>query len=175
MKIKPFNNEVVIADEAVVKLRRADTDALKEGARKNERRRMRLCAHQSNDAALHEMFIVVTKDVYIRPHKHLAKAESLHVLEGEVDVVFYDENGAITDILEMGDFASGKLFYYRVSDPVYHTLVLKSETLSFHEATTGPFDRAQTVYAPWSPEETDKAGVKKFREDLEARLKRPQR
>ena len=46
------------------------------------------------------MFIALSDETYIRPHKHLNKSESLHVLEGSADVVFFDEKGKITKIID---------------------------------------------------------------------------
>ena len=141
-------------------------DRLAEQARENERRRMRLCAHRSSDDALHEMLIVHTPETYVRPHKHLAKSESFHVIEGEADVVLFDEEGRIVELISMGPYPSGACFYYRLADPYYHGLVIHSELFLFHETTNGPFDRRDTLFAPWSPPENDPAAVRAYREQL---------
>jgi len=46
----------------------------------------------------------------------------------------------------MGELASGYPFYYRLADPVFHTLKIHSDFLVFYEATTGPFVKASTVF-----------------------------
>jgi len=50
--------------------------------------------------------IVLSGNTYIRPHKHLAKSESFHVIEGLVDIVILDDQGAITEVIQLGDFQS---------------------------------------------------------------------
>ena len=93
---------------------------------------------------------------------HLNKIESVHVIEGLVDVVLFDEEGTVTEIIRMGDLSSGRKFYYRMAAPSYHTLFIVSELLVFHEITNGPFRRPDTVFAPWAPDEGDTAGQVEF-------------
>jgi cupin fold WbuC family metalloprotein len=165
--MKQANKEVFYADEQIVKVGWQDIEFLKERVGDTERKRIRLCAHKGVDDKLQEMFIVLAKGTYIRPHKHLNKAESLHVIEGSADVVFFDEAGAITDTIRLGEYSSGHRFYYRVTEPVYHTLLVHSKVLVFHEATLGPFLRSDTVFAPWAPDESDVAATRAFTEQLE--------
>ncbi len=108
------------------------------------------------------MLIVHMAGAYGRPHKHLGRSESFHVVQGQGDVVIFDDAGVVRRVVSMGDFASGAMFYYRLSVPYYHTLLVHSETLVFLEVTTGPFDRKTTVFAPWSPPESEPAAVRDF-------------
>lgn len=163
---KEFNKEVYYATDKVIKLGKKEIQMLKEKAMSNERKRCRICAHSDVNEELHEMFIVHTKDTYVRPHKHLNKCESMYIIEGSAKVVIFDETGNITGVIQMGDYSSGRRFYYRISDPYYHTLCITSEFLVFHETTKGPFKRKDTIFAPWSPEESDTPNVKKFLEQL---------
>src|SRR5580704_9266068 len=98
METKTESAEVLYADERIVTIDAADIADLAGAAAVNPRRRIRVCAHRSVDDRLHEMVIVHTKDTYVRPHKHLGKAESFHVIEGEVDVVVFDEHGAVDEV-----------------------------------------------------------------------------
>lgn len=66
----------------------------------------------------------------------------------------------------MGDYTSARKFYYRLCSPVYHTLIITSDILVFHECTNGPFERSETVYAPWSPKENEYESVKNFMNKL---------
>ncbi len=153
MRTRPISNEVLYTDEPIVKISREDMARLIPEAAKNERRRMRLCAHRSVDDPLHEMLIVLAGDTYVRPHKHLHKSESFHVIEGQAEVVIFEEDGSIRDVIPMGEYSSGACFYYRLADACYHGLVVRSEVFAYHETTGGPLDPAQTVFAPWSPAE----------------------
>lgn len=149
------SKEVLYTQDAVVLLAEDDLQKLKKLALLNPRQRVRLCVHRDPDNSLHEMFIVHTKNCYIRPHKHIGKAESMTILEGEVDVFLFHEDGSIRQIIHMGEINSGKLFFYRLSEPIYHMLLIRSEFLVFHEVTEGPFLREQTIFPEWAPCEND--------------------
>jgi cupin fold WbuC family metalloprotein len=149
---------------------RSDIDLLKQLSSHNPRKRIRLCAHENPDDRLHEMLIVHERSAYVRPHKHPGKTESTHIIEGLVDVVIFDDEGQIDRIISMGDYASGKTFYYRMAIPVFHTLIIRSEVLVFHETTNGPFNRSDTVFASWAPEDGDVDSVVSFMTDLKAKI-----
>lgn len=166
MKYLEKSPEVFVADEDIVKVSRADIEFLKERAPATPHRRTRFCAHQNGNDSIHEMLIVLLRGTYIRPHKHVAKVESFHIIEGAVDVVIFDESGNVVEVVRMGDYASGKKFYYRLAQPAYHTLVLRSEMLVLHETTNGPFRREETIFAPWSPVETDTVAAQAFMKKL---------
>lgn len=170
--VTALNEEVLVATGPIVKLSRADIQSLKERALRNSRQRIRICAHKNNQDRLHEMLIVHTKDAYVRPHKHLNKSESFHVIEGKVDVVIFEEGGNVAQVIRMGDYASGRRFYYRIEQPAFHTLLIRSDVLVFHETTNGPFRREDTVFAPWSPEEQDPTGQNDFMKRLRDTVKR---
>ena len=170
MKIKHVNKEVISIDDPIAVLSRENMREIISLAGKNERKRMRICVHRDEQEKHQEMFIVHTKETYVRPHRHMNKAESFEVLEGEVDVVLFDEKGQVTEVVRMSDYASGKPFYYRIASPVYHSLVVRSEHLLFKESTTGPFVRSESEFAPWSPEEKDGAAMKEFTAKLQQKI-----
>jgi len=151
IKIRKESDEVLYPEEDVVYLQLTHIQELKRRAVLNPRHRVRLCAHRSPKDTLHEMFIVHMRDCYVRPHKHLGKVESMAVLEGEVDVVLFHDDGSIRRIIPMGTQNSGKVFFQRLADPIYHTLLIRSEFLVFHEITEGPFLRESTVFPDWAP------------------------
>jgi len=130
---------------------------LKENVRGVERRRARICAHADDQELLQDMLILLERGTYVRPHLHRDKAESLCVIEGEADAVFFDDAGAITEAITIGPAHTGRQFFYRISSPRFHTLLLRSDHFIFHETTTGPFRREFTQAAPWAPEEGDPA------------------
>lgn len=166
MDKKQISSEIIFIKDKTVKVANKDIDLLKRKAVKNLRRRIRLCAHPGIKDNLHEMIIIHTKDAYIRPHLHLNKSESFHIIEGSADVIIFDRKGKITDLIRMGDYLSGKKFYYRISSPAYHSLLIRTEFLAFHEVTNGPFKRDDTIFAPWSPQEEDHPAKKIFMQQL---------
>ena len=105
------------------------------------------------------MLIVHEKSCYVHPHKHLNKTESFHIIEGQADIIIFDENGSIDEIISMGEKASGLKFFYRLPPSRYHTLVINTDVLVFHEITNGPFRLQDTIWAPWAPNEVNKNSV----------------
>lgn len=170
MNLKQRSVDVYIPDATPITLKRRDLEFLKEKVSATSRKRIRICIHTSDNDLIHEMFIVNRYDTYIRPHKHLHKKESYHVIEGKADIILFDEKGSIQNIIPLGDFASGKDFYYKLNDPIYHTMVIHSEYLVFVEVTNGPFRKDDNIFAPWSPDEKDtqavKAYLRKLKQDL---------
>jgi cupin fold WbuC family metalloprotein len=156
MNFTVVNDEVLYSSDTITRVTRADLELLKERARKNPRRRVRLCAHPSVEDTLHEMIIVHSKGNYVRPHKHPQKSESFHIIEGNLVVTIFDDAGTVTQSLAIG--SGNSLLYYRLSEPAFHTVIPIDDVVVFHETTNGPFDRDETVFAPWAPEEDSKDG-----------------
>lgn len=166
VKYRKLNDEVLYPDEPIVQVDRDFIELMKRKADTNVRERIRLCAHQDERDDVHEMIIIHKAGTYVRPHKHLNRSESFHIIEGQADVVIFNDNGEVTDRIAMGTYSSGRHFYYRLADPLYHTLLISSDYVVFHETTSGPFKREETVFPAWAPEEDDTAAVEAFIEDL---------
>jgi cupin fold WbuC family metalloprotein len=165
--VREESPDVLYADQQLVHLRRGDIDLLVEGANSLPRQRIRLCAHRDIEEKVHEMFIVHRKGIHIRPHKHPGKSESFHVIEGIADVVLFGDDGNILNVINMGSYSSGACFYYRLTDPIYHTLLIRSEVFVFQEVAGGPFNRSDMLFAPWAPDDQDESAVKQFSDRLE--------
>lgn len=125
---------------------------LKQAAAESPLKRARLCLHRDKSEAVHEMLIVLAGDVYIRPHRHLNKTESFHLIEGRASVVFFDETGQVERNVRLSR-DRGDAFLYRIGAPVYHTQLIWSDFVVFYECTRGPFLAEETEYASWAPEE----------------------
>jgi cupin fold WbuC family metalloprotein len=126
--------------------------------------------HADSNAAVHEMLIVHAKGCYVRPHKHLNKSESFHIVEGELDVVLLNEAAQIEEVIRMGDYRSGRPYYYRLNQPLYHTLLIRSPQVMFHEVTNGPFQRSDTLFLPGTPEIDNEAEARNYMTVLEATI-----
>jgi cupin fold WbuC family metalloprotein len=173
MQTARINDEVHVAGDRIVKVARHDLALLKTAAGSSRRRRARLCAHKSTQNPLHEMLIVLDGATYVRPHRHPGKSESFHVVEGAVTVVVFTNDGQIDEVIDMGDYHSGKLFYYRLEDPAFHTVLVHSDQAVIHETTNGPFDPTQTQFAPWAPAEEDEVAGRAYLRELARRLPQP--
>jgi len=121
----------------------------------------RICSHSNNKVKIHEMFIFHKKGAYVRPHRHINKLESFHLISGKATIIFFDNNGELKKIIKMGDYKSGKTFYYKIFKSFFHTVLIEKDIL-FHEVTSGPFVKNKTIYAKWSPEEKNNDEVKKY-------------
>jgi cupin fold WbuC family metalloprotein len=175
MRVREVNAEVLVAEGAVAQLDADDVAELKRRAAANERRRIRVCAHRETDDPLHEMLIVHTAGAYVRPHRHPGKSESAHVVEGEADLVLFGDDGAVRDVVELGPHGSGRRFYYRLAEPVDHTLLIRSPFFVFHETTNGPFRREQTEFARWAPDENDREACEAYLRSLGAAVEEARR
>jgi cupin fold WbuC family metalloprotein len=111
------------------------------------------------------MIISLDRDTYIRPHRHAGKSESFHIIDGELTVVLFDDDGRVTQTIEMGPYHTGMAFYYRLMHATFHSVLVNSAQVIFHETTNGPFDPADTEYPEWAPPEGDPA-VSRYLERL---------
>lgn len=145
------SDEVFYADGSIVYVGADDVDFLKYQASENPRGCARLCAHPDAGDALHEMLIVLVKGFCVLPHKHKGKSESFHLVEGEMTVVIFEDDGNIKETIPMAALGNGETFYYRLSEESYHTVIPKTDFVVFHETTNGPFRREDMQFAPWAP------------------------
>jgi cupin fold WbuC family metalloprotein len=127
-------------------------------AKNSARLRSRICCHASHDQSPQEMIICLVKGTYIRPHRHHGRCESGLALEGQADVVIFNQGGEITNAWPMGPMNLGFKFFYRINEPVFHTLIVRSEYFLFHEVSTGPHAHESTEFANWAPDDLSGAG-----------------
>jgi cupin fold WbuC family metalloprotein len=152
------SDEVYYTTSPLTTLSAEDMAFLKARSAENPRRRVRLCVHHDVSEPVHEMLIVHMSGHYARPHKHVAKSESFHIIEGRLKIFLFDDDGRHSGIVQMSDPGGGAAFYYRLASSTFHSLLVETEYVVFHEVTNGPFNRAETIWAPWAPEETDIEG-----------------
>ncbi|HEB85974.1 MAG TPA: cupin fold metalloprotein, WbuC family [Gammaproteobacteria bacterium] len=119
---------------------------------RNEKGRVRINLHSENADPLHEMFIAMRPDSYIRPHKHLNKSEAFHIIYGEADIIIFEDDGRIREVVHLASGSSIKAFYYRMSKSFFHTLVIRSDVLVVHEITNGPFINDATIFGDFAPD-----------------------
>jgi cupin fold WbuC family metalloprotein len=161
--VRKINDEVYYTADGVTLVGPEEIAFLKARAAETPRQRTRLCTHPAPDSGLHEMLIVHGRDAYVRPHRHLGKSESLHVMEGRATAILFDEGGTPRRRVPLGD---GACRYYRIDDAVFHSLLIESDWFVFHEVTAGPFDPAKTEWASWSPDGKDDAAAQRYMSGL---------
>ncbi len=143
-----------------ITLNARDVDELEKLVLFTEKKRIRICLHSENDL-IHEMIIVVKRGSYIRPARHIKKTESLHVIKGIANVIFFNNNGEIEEIKKLSQYPESN-FYYRMNTDIFHTLIVDSDFFMFHETTNGPFIRDNTIEAMWAPHENQLKDTEKY-------------
>jgi cupin fold WbuC family metalloprotein len=151
--------EVFVAEGPIATIGPADIEVLRQAVRQTPKRRARINAHPGHDDALHEMIIAIEPSSYIRPHRHPRKSEAFHIIEGQVDIVVFRDDGAIDQIVSLGAKGGRHPFYYRMSETRFHTLIIRSDLLIVHEITNGPFTPEGTIYATFAPGEDEPAAA----------------
>lgn len=155
LNLEKINAEVFIARDSIVCWGAAELEFIRHAALISPRKRARICSHKDNEEPLHEMLIALAAGGYVRPHKHPTKAESLHVLEGAIDVFVFTSDGALSRVIPLSGSDATKAFYYRLPPDVYHTVMLRSDSAVIHEVTLGPFGHEHTIQAPFAPAEVN--------------------
>jgi cupin fold WbuC family metalloprotein len=156
-KLREISPEVLYSDGGFLAVGEDTLQLLKNKASRSPRRRCRLCFHASSDDLQQEMLIVMHQSSYVRPHRHLKRAETLAIVEGQCETVLFDLDGRVTDRFPMSPAAEGGRFFYKMPPCIFHTLIFRSEWLVFIETTIGPFDVTSSEAAAWAPPETDSA------------------
>ena len=157
---------IYYVEDDVVEFGSEEINFLKERVSFCSKKRNRICSHLTADEQLHEMLICVMAGSYIAPAKHISRAESLHVVEGEADIVFFDVDGNVKKVTELTEPTLSGKFFYRMNTEIYHMLIVRSEFFIFHEVTLGPFDGLTTVKPDWAPEENNQKEVSVFLEEV---------
>ncbi len=172
MQIKRASAEVFYAEGEIVTLGAPDLEFLKLQADRNPRKRARLCTHLDVNDRLHEMIIINLRDTYVRPHKNTDKPKSFQIIEGEMDVVMFDEAGEVRAVTRLGQYGSGHPYYFRLHETRYHTLRAISDRVLFQETTIGPFRPGDTIFASWAPEDDQTEECAGFLERIDLAVER---
>ena len=121
-----------------------------EAAKQSPLKRARICCHNGPEEKLQEMFIALAMGVNIEESVHLRKDESLTVINGQGTYFFPNEDGSLRETVELSPYKSeatpSSAFFTRINRYVPHKIVVNSDYLLIHEATSGPFYKNDTDY-----------------------------
>ena len=118
------------------------------------RQRSHFNFHLEPGALVQRLLVQLQRGTYIRPHRHfdLGKWEMTLVLAGEVDIVTFDDDGAVTDRLRLAPVS--ERMGLELPPQVWHSYVPLSQQATFFEIKEGPYDAARmSQFAPWAPAE----------------------
>ena len=127
----------------IIKLNKNLIEKLKKKAFNSKLKRSRICTHKSDGDKIHEMFVCLHKDTYVAPHFHKNKTESYHIIEGKVDIYFFNKKGKVQNKILLNSKSKNQNFYLRLDPNIFHTLVPKTKYVIFHEVTNGPFNKKE--------------------------------
>ena len=117
-------------------------------AQNQGKKNVRLCLHDSPNAVHHDIIILEHKGKYYRPHKHLKKGEAFHIIDGEMGIFVFNEDGIVMDFCCL---KSGEIF--RVGVGMYHMVMPLTEFVIYHENKPGPFLKdGDSIYPDWAPD-----------------------
>jgi len=146
---------------------RAMIDWLKQAAVDEGADSARICLHSGADDPFHQMVIVQRRGIYCRPHKHMAKAESCQIIDGELAFIVFADDGSIDGIARLG----GNGIIGRAGSGQFHMVYPLSDWCTYHEAKPGPFlGDKDSVFPEWAPGQDDDEGRARFLDAIASRL-----
>lgn len=139
------------AVEDIVPIDESLFSKLIEKAKDEPLRRYRYCLHKDHASLIQEMVIALAKDSYVQPHRHPeGRIESYSILEGEMDVLIFNQDGSLKKKYSMGK-GEGKIQILRIGNEQWHQPVGVSDWVIYHEILQGPFNKDKVVeYAEWA-------------------------
>ena len=169
LKVKRVSEQWFSADESPVSIGRHEIEFLKAVMRRSQLGEMGLEINLGSTSPLREIIQLRLRQQYVRP-RMLPVDESIHVLEGAADVLFFDDNGTIMKSIPIGSYGSERKFYVRVPAQTHHFVLMHSDLLVTHEVKTAPSRSQEISFAAWSPDESNGESVGEFLENLSATI-----
>lgn len=156
---------VFLTDGPISVINKQHMEMLVEDAQNAPLKRSRICLHKDQDDPVQEMIIAILNDSFIAPHKHLGKSESFHAIQGTGEIYFFDDAGNIKDMITLGENTANG-FCYRLSAPVFHTVISAGPVFVVHEILNGPFCVSATQIAPFAPNPENDKSLAEFKNRL---------
>jgi cupin fold WbuC family metalloprotein len=162
--LREINGEVAFYnDQNSPNVNTHSMNILREKFEKSPRRRYRLCFHKTELETLHEMIVIYDASTYVRPNKHLGRAESLLLLEGVIDFYFFDDDGNPIRKIVMDASGDKGVKFLRVPPNTWHGMFMhEGKPCIIKETISGPYDRQTLLWAEWSPTNLLKNEVKDY-------------
>lgn len=117
-------------------------ECLKSISEENGNANARLCLHANPEDTFHDMVILEYQDKKCRrPHKHLEKEETLHMIEGEMISFIFDEKGNLIEKTLLNNESP----IYRTSKNQYHVWLPVTSRVIYREIKQGPFRQEDNI------------------------------
>ena len=132
----------------------------------NGGRNVRVCLHDNPKSLHHDMIILEHRGKYYRPHKHERKGEAFHIIEGNLAIFAFSDDGIVIDAVKLNPSD-----IYRIEIGMYHSIQPITETVIYHENKPGPFEgNSDSIFADWSPKEEEEEEIITYLSKLEKYL-----
>ena len=112
---------------------------------KKNKKDIRICLHKGRNDKHHDMIILQQKKNFYKPHKHLRKGKTYHMVRGKMVTIIFTNNGKISTccLIKKGDI-------YRTPINKFHTFVPISKFVIYHESKVGPFlKKRDSIFPKW--------------------------
>jgi cupin fold WbuC family metalloprotein len=126
---------------------------LTDTAKKVDRLRSHLNVHEALDASVQRLFIATEPETYMRPHRHpqAHKWEFFMLLEGEIDLLIFDDEGQLIQRTKMSEVDTRAV---EIPPGVWHAYVCQRPSTLALEVKEGAYiPTPEEDFAPWSPAE----------------------
>lgn len=136
---------------------RAMLEQLKRDAAASPRQRANVNLHANYDDLVQRLFIAMLPNSYVRPHRHIQahKWEFFMVVEGSVDLLFFDDKALLTKRVTLA--AGSHCVGVEIPPNVWHATVCY-EPVVFMEVKQGPYEvTGDKGFADWAPAEGEES------------------
>lgn len=127
-------------------------------AESSSRRRFPKILHKPG-AEFNQVFNFNMQDTYMQPHLHPGeeKNEEIHVIEGKMAVIYFDDAGKISKVTVL---EKERQTMIRVPAFTWHTYVMLTDTAISYETMMGKYDpKTWKHFAAWAPTEDSSASA----------------
>lgn len=128
---------------------------LRAQAEASPRRRSHHNVHEDYKQAVQRLFVCMLPDSYVRPHRHSQshKWEFFMVVDGCLELLFFDDEGTLTDRMALGP--GSDTLGVEIPPNTWHATVCNAP-VTFVEVKQGPYEVTDDKdFAAWAPAEGD--------------------
>ena len=137
-KLKKISDEVYYSTSDLCQLETKDIKKLIFRTKKKGLEKFRICFHKNTKDKIHQMLIYHSKNYVCKPHKN-NYPETTIILEGKMDLIFYDKFKKIKKIVKMVDYKTKKKFFFLIKKNEFASVKINSKYVIFFEIKGGPF------------------------------------
>ena len=140
-------------------------------AEKSPRLRMNYNFHQDESEPVNRLLNAMHPGTYFPPHRHLNpdKDESFLVLRGRLMTFLFDEEGNLTDKIEVDPLKG--VHGMEIPANIWHTFIVLEPDTVVYEIKEGPYvPLAPENIAPWAPDSSNQEAIRQYMSELESTM-----